>query len=326
MMNRPLNSIVVDTIIKYIPDYQNPVEYIMDILDLGKDSIYRRINGKIPFTFEELAKLSKRLNFSLDAILKDEDNLNANVTGEFKKFSPNDLLINKLQAFYNLKKNFVGDINSFKSIASFNKFYIFLIPKYEILFKYYYYRWIYQIDDLSILFSFSELKVPEELIELRKKLNKVMYVNNESNYIMCPNALSNTVRDIQYFYKRELITKEELILLKEELLDMMRNLESTLKIARNEYDSLINIFVSTVSIDSSILYIENKETKMALNWYNQICPIIEYDLKKILEYKIWLDSLKKFSILISRSNYEYTAIFMKKQMKIIESMDNIENT
>ncbi|MDR3140739.1 MAG: hypothetical protein LBU37_03305 [Tannerellaceae bacterium] len=326
MMNRPLNSIVVDTIIKYIPDYQNPVEYIMDILDLGKDSIYRRINGKIPFTFEELAKLSKRLNFSLDVILKDEDNLNASIMGELEKFSPKDILINKLQVFYNLKKSFMSDINSFKSIASFNKLYIFLIPKYENLFKYYYYRWIYQIDDLSILFSFSELKVPGELIELQKKLNQVMYVNNETNYIMCPNALSNTVRDIQYFYKRELITKEELILLKEELLEMMRNLESTLKIARNEYDSLTNIFVSTVSIDSSILYIEHKETKMAVNWYNQICPIFEYDLRKILEYKIWLDSLKKFSTLISRSNYEYTAIFIKKQIKIIESMDNIENT
>jgi hypothetical protein len=325
MINRHLNSIVVDTITKYIPDYQNPVEYIMDILDLGKDSIYRRINGKIPFTFEELVKLSKRLNFSLDVILKDEDNLHTKGMGEFKRFCPNDLLINKLQAFCNLKKNLVGDINSFKSIASFNKLYILLIPKYENLFKYYYYRWIYQIDDLSILFSFSELKVPDELIDLRKKLSQVVYVNNESNYIMCPDALSNTVRDIQYFYKRELITKEELILLKEELLDMMRNLESTLKIARNAYDSLTNIFVSTVSIDSSIQYIEQKETKMVINWYNQICPIFEYDLKKIMEYKIWLDSLKKFSILISRSNYEYTAIFMKKQMKIIEQMDHIEN-
>jgi hypothetical protein len=326
MMNRHLNSIVVDTIIKYIPDYQNPVEYIMDILDLGKDSIYRRINGKIPFTFEELATLSKRLNFSLDVILKDEGNPDDKITGELKKFSPNDLLINKLQTFYNVKKNFVDDSNSFKSIASFNKLYIFLIPKYENLFKYYYYRWIYQIDDLSILFSLSELKVPGELTELRKKLSRVMYVNNESSYIMCPNALSNTVRDIQYFYKRELITKAELIVLKEELLDMIQNLESTLKIARNEYNSLINVFVSTLCIDSSILYIEYKETKMAVNWYNQICPIFEYDLRKIMEYKIWLDSLKKFSILISRSNYEYTAIFMKKQMKIIENMDNIENT
>jgi hypothetical protein len=326
MTSKPLNNIVVDTIIKYIPDYQNPVEYIMDILDLGKDSIYRRINGKIPFTFEELAKLSKRLNFSLDVILKDEDNLDAKITNEFERISPNDLLINKLQDFYNLKKNFADDINLSESTASFNKFYIFLIPKYKNLFKYYYYRWIYQIHDLSILFSFSDLKVPGELTELQKKLTQVMYLNNESSFIMCPNALSNTIRDIQYFYKRELITKEELILLKEELLDMIRNLELTLKTGRNEYDSLINIFVSTVSIDSSILYIGHKETKMVINWYNQICPIFEYDLRKILEYKIWLDSLKKFSILISRSNYEYTAIFMKKQMKIIENMDMIGNT
>ncbi|MDR1200037.1 MAG: hypothetical protein LBL58_00200 [Tannerellaceae bacterium] len=324
-MDRHLNNIIVDTIIKNIPDYQNPVEYIMDILDLGKDSIYRRVNGKIPFTFEELVKLSKRLNFSLDVIVKDEDNKEAKIMGEFEKFSPNDLLINKLLSFYNLKNSFIDDINLFKSISSFNKVYIFLIPKYENLFKYYYYRWIYQIDDLSILFSFSELKVPAELTELRKKLSQVMYLNNESSLIMCPNALSNTVRDIQYFYKRELITKDELMLLKDELLDMMRNFESILKTGRNEYNSLVNIFVSTVNIDSSILYIEHKETKMVINWYNQICPIIEYDLGKILEYKVWLDSLKKFSILISKSNYEYTAIFMKKQIKTIENMDHIEN-
>jgi hypothetical protein len=324
-MDKHLNNIVVDVIIKHIPNYQNPTEYIMDILDLGKDSIYRRINGKIPFTFEELVKLSKNLNFPLDSILRNGENLDAKITREFERFSSNDFLLNKLQTFYDFKKKCADVADSFKSTASFNKFYILLILKYENLFKYYCYRWIYQIDNKPVLFSFSELKIPAELLELREKLIRIMCLNHESNYVMCPNALLNIVKDIQYFYKRELITTEELILLKDELLNMMRNFEFIVKTGQNEYHSLINIFISTVNIDSSIMYIEQKETKMAINWYNPVCPVFEYDLRKILEYKLWLDSLKKFSILISKSNYEYTAIFMKMQIKAIENIDNMEN-
>lgn len=322
-MNEQLNRRAVNTIIRHIPENQNPTEYIMDILDLGKDSIYRRLNGKIPFTFEELVKLSDKLNFSIDAIYKKDNNINHQMMNEAENFSPSALLINKLQTYYDLKKRFIDDINNFYSTVSYNKLYILLLTRYENLFKFFYYRWIYQIDNQSILFSFSDLKMPNELIELREKLSHVVYQNNESSYIIDPNALSNTVNDIQYFYKRELITKEELMILKEELINMELYYESFYKTGSNEYNSSINIFISTVNIDSNIICIEHKETKMAICWYNQTCPAFEYDPEKVTEYKIWLESLKKFSILISKSNYEYAAAFIKNQMDSIMNIGNI---
>ncbi len=323
IMNKKLNRVIVDTIIRHIPDYQNPIESMMDILDLSKDSIYRRINGKIPFTVEELVKLSNLLNFSLDTIVKEENANDIIITNEQEQFSPVDFFIDKLQSYYYIKKKFAEDIDSFHSIVSLSKLYILTIVKYDLLFKFYFYKWLYQMDNQSIHFSFSDLKIPKKITELQKKLNSVAYLNNRSTYITDPNILTRTVNDIQYFFKRELITNEELKALKEELFEMICYVESNVRNGFNENNSLYNVFVSTVDIDSSIIYMEHKETKLTINWYNSACPTFEYNLNEVLEYKKWIESLKKFSTLISKSNFEHTAIFLKKQMIAVESIDKI---
>ena len=42
-MNNNLNKSVLDKILNCIPENIKPVNYLMDILDLGKESAYRRL-------------------------------------------------------------------------------------------------------------------------------------------------------------------------------------------------------------------------------------------------------------------------------------------
>ena len=44
----------------------------MDVLDIGKESAYRRLRGEKPFSMEEIYKLSLVLNFSLDEIISND--------------------------------------------------------------------------------------------------------------------------------------------------------------------------------------------------------------------------------------------------------------
>ncbi len=41
----------------------------MDIISIGKEAVYRRLRGEVPFTFYEVSLLSQSLGISLDQIV-----------------------------------------------------------------------------------------------------------------------------------------------------------------------------------------------------------------------------------------------------------------
>ena len=69
-MTMNLNKIVLTKILDIMPENLKPVTLLMEVLDIGKESAYRRLRGEKPFSMEEIYKLSLVLNFSLDEILE----------------------------------------------------------------------------------------------------------------------------------------------------------------------------------------------------------------------------------------------------------------
>ena len=52
-----------------IPDGVNLANTLMDILYIGKEAVYRRLRGEVPFTLNEASIISKKLGVSLDQIV-----------------------------------------------------------------------------------------------------------------------------------------------------------------------------------------------------------------------------------------------------------------
>ena len=69
MKNTDTREIVINKILAQIPPSMKPVDYISDILDIGKESAYRRLRGEMSFTLDEVIKLSVELRVSLDEIV-----------------------------------------------------------------------------------------------------------------------------------------------------------------------------------------------------------------------------------------------------------------
>ena len=57
-MTMNLNKIVLTKILDIMPENLKPVTLLMDVLDIGKESAYRRLRGEKPFSMEEIYKLS----------------------------------------------------------------------------------------------------------------------------------------------------------------------------------------------------------------------------------------------------------------------------
>jgi hypothetical protein len=322
-MNKNTNKAIIDAIVDRIPRNIKPVVYLMDNLDINKDSAYRRIKGSIPFTFSELAKLSTELDFSLDNIVKNDGKApGKNTEVRFNLSSSEDFIVERLDVYYQLKKTYLKDIHEYRSIVSLNKYHIFFILKYDNLFKFYYYSWIYQMGDLPIHFSFSELEIPERITVIRKKLISVVFEHNNSDLILDPNFFLNLIRDIQYYYKRGLISTGELASFKDELSDLIAHLEPIFRKGINEAGSNTYTYLSSISIDTNIVQMSYRDMITTLIWYNPVYPVFEYEAYENIIYRKWLESLKKFSVLITKSNYGLTANFIKKQQILIDNLEN----
>ena len=68
-MENILNKKIITAVQKHIPQNQKTVNYLMELLDLSKESSYRRIRGEKGFSAQELYIISRDLNISIDEML-----------------------------------------------------------------------------------------------------------------------------------------------------------------------------------------------------------------------------------------------------------------
>lgn len=69
MDNHTLYQNLMEAISQKIPRNKNLVNVLTEILQIEKEAVYRRVNGKVPFSFLEIVTISEKLDFSLDHIV-----------------------------------------------------------------------------------------------------------------------------------------------------------------------------------------------------------------------------------------------------------------
>ncbi|MCC8143876.1 MAG: hypothetical protein LIO97_08295 [Tannerellaceae bacterium] len=55
---------------KRVPDRPKLVNMLMEILFLEREAVYRRLRGKVPFTFAEVVTITRKFYLSLDEIIQ----------------------------------------------------------------------------------------------------------------------------------------------------------------------------------------------------------------------------------------------------------------
>lgn len=66
MITNELNKGLIEAIREKLPSNSNMANALMDILFIGREAIYRRLRGEVPFTLTEAAIISRKLGLSLD--------------------------------------------------------------------------------------------------------------------------------------------------------------------------------------------------------------------------------------------------------------------
>lgn len=319
-----INAIIIQKITNSIPRHVKLAEFLMDKLGLCKESAYRRIRGDVAFTIEQIMNLSLELGFSLDELAAQKNNDYILYRQKsLKSYEPKEAFITMLETFYKSISRQSKAKDSYTIIAM-NRIPDIFTVSFENLFRFCYYKWVHQINDTSVNHSFSEIVLPPEIIGLREKI--LPYIGHHKNitFILDPNTFYNTLSDIQYYRSRELINDEELLLLKKELKNIRDGMEILIKKGTwqgdHSYTYSYSYYLSSIPIENNSCYVWYDNHAESHYWFNSVISFYSNTKLATDLHKIWLESMKKYAVLITKSNEQVQAAYLRKHSELLETM------
>lgn len=318
-MDKKLKNILIEKILQNIPDNVKPVDYLSDVLDLGRDSIYRRLNGQIDFSLSEIIILSDKLGFSLDEIHCEFNSELAilKVHGD-RSVSPETYFTEMFQFHFDNQMHTFYAEKSYSFIVLSRLLGICHL-KSENLMKFLYFKWLRQFSNVPLNYSFGDLEDIQEIVNLCKK---TVYYQQKKDYtiILDKYVIYNLIQEIKYYYERNLLKEVEVSLLRIELLELIEGFKELINTGKSFLGATWTIYLSSINISSNCAYLNYDDVGLSTFWVHFDDIFYSYDNKLCQLHKYWLESLKKYSTLITQSNQKMQAEFINQQYRYMEEL------
>lgn len=319
MITNELNTTLIEAIRDKLPTKANLANTLMDILYLGREAIYRRLRGEVPFTLAEAAVISRKMGVSLDNIVGVSFSNNAvfdmNVVHHENPFDTYYSIIDKyVQMSQVLKEDPASEMGTSSNIIpqtlSFN---------HDILSKFRLFKWMYQNDNIKCK-HFEELELPQKLLDKQKEFVNLSQHIHSNDYIWDSMIFQHMVNDVQYFSDIHLISDEDKKQIKEDLLVLTDELENLASKGKSKTGNDIRIYISSINFEATYSYILASSFQVSMIRVYAINSITTQDPAMFNSLKEWIQSLKKFSTMISESGEMQRILFFKQQRQIIETL------
>jgi len=302
---------ILDSIKENLPDHLSLVDELADLLNISKDSAYRRLRGEKSLDIREIQILSNHFNLSLDSIL----NTNNNV------LSFNTLIIDSndftFQDWLNNILELLGMVSQMNGVLSYFArdlpiFHHFLFPElsaFKIFFWYKTYLNDDEVDNAILDFDALPAKVSETIpvaIQIRDA-----YVNTASEEIWTRETINILLNQILYYYETGIFkSASQAKLILDQFAQVMEVIQNEARLGQKLIDPLdkaikgasFNLYYNEVSMgDNSIVFSMGDKrmafltasVKMLMNSSNPVfCEQME----------LYHSNFKRKSTLISRTS------------------------
>ena len=324
-MKKQLQKNLIDTIRKHIPKGVNITNYLADTLILGRESVYRRLRGEINFTFEEIAILSSKLGFSIDNLvgMKKSENALFNIhmlqnSDYFEIYRTKMLEYGKI--FCNM-----GLFHNAKARLAINTLPYFLHIEHDNLSRFRIFKWLYQNQKIDSSCKFSDFALSENILAAHRTFHQDTLSIPNATLIMDNNVFWSVAKEIEYFKKRGLISMEDVKCLKDELYSIINSLEQMATNGVCKNGTKIQIFTCAIDIEASYLHFEYGDNQFSQVRIFAISAIDSYNRRLCEIQKNWIESLKRYSTLISESGEMQRFEYLNGQRDILNTILKIES-
>lgn len=319
-MNQKLNENLVSAIKDALPEKTNVALYLMDLLSLGKEAVYRRLRGTVSFNIEESALISKDLNISLDHIIGMR-------SSEKAIFNLN--LIQMPHMMDDYCASMQSYIQAFRKIRPYadskcqsacSSIPCPLYIEYDLISKFYLYKWAYQMKGFESTLKFAQFVVPQSVIDVHQEfLNEGRLLRNTS-FVLSRDMFISLAKDVALFSRLNLLSKIETKQIKDELVDLLSNLESIAGSGSWNVDSEVSFYLSNIDFESSYMYLECSDFELSIFRVFSFGSINSVKPQVCAVHKEWINSLKRSSTLISRSGDVHRAEYFNEQRELLNTI------
>ena len=313
-----VNRRLIEEINLYLNNEKDVISFLEDSLNIGKQSVYRRLRGEIPFTFNEVITISLNLGISIDGIIGEY-----NPKGTFLELYLEKNLDKVAQSFAEDSLQLVKEMSNAKesSLTTLsNRLPMAFTMDFEYITRFKYYKAIHQQQKETPDLLFSDLKLPEELNRILKNVRHYYKHINTITIILDNNSFLSLIKEITYFYRRNLITDEELQRIKTEFYELLDQFEKRLIYGMDDIDQKFYIYISTLNIEANYSYFHFDNKENIRFWPYAEIPMVIQDHRVSLIQKGWLDSVKKYAVLVTQSNEIQRSAYIAKQKEYINNI------
>ena len=264
------NSELIKAMNEKLPNGTNLANTLIDMLYLGKEAVYRRLRGEVPFTLAEAATISQKMGVSLDKLAG--TNADSNAIFDLNIIRQTD----PLETYYSIVDNYVKifrDLNrdpSSELCTSSNMIPQTFYLKYELLSKFRMFKWIYQFEKIDIENHFEDIEIVDKLLEKQREFVRESQEFGHTEYIWDDKLFIYLINDIKYFASVHLISHEYVQKLKKELLQLLDELEGIATRGAFKTGQEVCIFISNINFEATYSYIASSAYHISSGFCDQL--------------------------------------------------------
>lgn len=315
------NQKLLDAIDKCLPNKSRQVELLSSVISLGKEAAYRRLRGEVLFSFEEACKISNKLGLSFDDIL-DISNQKDKAIWTHDIVTPDEIdnycnyyfeqIISTHEPFVPLLKD-----PTLYTMGAFDTPPHSTILSFPTLFRFRCLEWIYHMQKGLNSIKLADIHLTPDQEKRREKLSLDFSVRNEQIFIFDRRFYTSFADLIYYFCELNFISPEERMQLKNELIACVLVLE-TFAIEGKIDERLTWTFISNIDLNGSYAYVKGAGVEFSSVQLYQLDVARSSDSRICRMQRLWIESLRKYSTLISIGGDKERNTFFQEQKKYIE--------
>ncbi len=166
--------------------------------------------------------------------------------------------------------------------------------------------------------SFKEMEMPRGVVRSQNNFITEIRQMKQTSVVLNSNVFQSFVQDVNYFRDLNLLDDEDVVALKNELRLLLSEMENYAISGMFNSLSSVKLYISELELDSSyMLFKFGKHTYSHINVYD--LGGIESQSPKLSEYHVmWINSLKRYSKLITQSNEIERHRFFREQKACID--------
>jgi len=301
------------------PKKNQLTEALMDLLCLEREAVYRRLRQNASFHIDEIMKIAKEWNISLNDIIGVQSSQILFKTHLWDYINPSDEELNCMR-FLVEESEYTRNFPEVECMEISNRLPRMLTSGFSYLNRFHLFNWMYQYTDEKNL-PFSEVAFHEEVARLSSEYYIVSKNLGNVSFIWDNNIFNYLISNICYYRSIYLITDEEKEFIKK---DLHALLDYMLKVADKgcwlETGNKVNLYVSHINIDTNYSYYYSNNIKFCCVHAFAKNEIHTADPVMVENFRNWMQSKKRACIQISEADEKSRIEFFMKQRQLIDTL------